>query len=171
MSDTEFDVVIAAYLIPDLAQDDFDGLVKLVEAKQLEVEGVALVTVDTDGEVSVKETGDHLGRKGLKIGGGVGLAVGLLSPPLLASAIVGGAAGGVVGMFAKHKIESGLGEKMGDALPPGSAGIVAIHDRSKADVVDTTLANAVKKSTAEVDGGGAKQLKAALAEAQAGMGS
>jgi arylsulfatase len=170
MSDTEFDVVIAAYLIPDLAQEDFDGLVKLVEAKQLEVEGVALVTVDPDGEVSVKETGDHLGRKGLKIGGGVGLVVGLLSPPLLASAIVGGAAGGVVGMFAKHKIESGLGEKMGDALPPGSAGIVAIYDRSKGDVVDTTLANAVKKSTAEVDGGGAKQLKAALAEAQAGMG-
>jgi hypothetical protein len=74
-------------------------------------------------------------------------------------------------MFAKHKIESGLGEKMGDALPPGSAGIVAIYDRSKADGVGTTLANAVKKSTAEVDGGGAKQLKAALAEAQAGMGS
>jgi uncharacterized membrane protein len=170
MSDTEFDVVIAAYLIPDLAQDDFDGLVKLVEGKQLEVEGVALVTVDTDGEVSVKETGDHLGRKGLKIGGGVGLVVGLLSPPLLASAIVGGAAGGVVGMFAKHKIESGLGEKMGDALPPGSAGIVAIYDRGKSDTVDATLANAVKKSTAEVDGGGAKQLKAALAEAQAGMG-
>jgi hypothetical protein len=27
MSDTEFDVVIAAYLIPDLAQQDFDALV------------------------------------------------------------------------------------------------------------------------------------------------
>ncbi len=30
MSDTEFDVVIAAHLIPDLAQKDFDALVKLV---------------------------------------------------------------------------------------------------------------------------------------------
>jgi len=28
----------------------------------------------------------------------------------------------------------------------------------------------VKKSTAQIDGGGAKQLKAALSEAQAGMG-
>src|ERR1700675_2950650 len=97
MSDTEFDVVIAAYLVPDLAQKDFDGVVKLVEDKQLEVEGVALVSVDPEGEVTVKETGDHLGRKGLKIGGGVGLAVGLLSPPLLASMIVGGAVGDVVG--------------------------------------------------------------------------
>ena len=38
MSDTEFDVVIAAYLIPDLAQQEFDALVKLVEDKQLDVE-------------------------------------------------------------------------------------------------------------------------------------
>ena len=40
MSSIEFDVVIAAYLIPDLAQKDFDGLVKLVAGKQLQVEGV-----------------------------------------------------------------------------------------------------------------------------------
>jgi uncharacterized membrane protein len=171
MSDTQFDVVIAAYLIPDLAQDEFDALVKLVEDKQLEVEGVALVTSDTDGTVAVKETGDHLGRKGLEIGGGVGLVVGLFSPPLLAATVVGGAVGGVVGKFARHRVESGLEEKMGAALPPGSAGIVAIYDRAKTDVVSTTLASAVRKSVAQIDGGGAKQLKAALAQAQAGMGS
>ena len=170
MSDTEFDVVIAAYLIPDLAQQDFDALVALIAGTELEVEGVALVSVDADGEVTVKETGDHLGRKGAKIGGGLGLVVGLLSPPLLAATVVGAAAGGLVGRFARHKVDSGLGEKMGAALPPGSAGIVAIYDRGKADTVGTTLINAVKKSTAQVDGGSAKQLKAALAEAQAGMG-
>jgi uncharacterized membrane protein len=170
MSDTEFDVVIAAYLIPDLAKDDFDGLVKLVASKELEVEGIALVSEDADGEITVDETGDHLGRKGVKIGGGVGLVVGLLSPPLLASVVVGAAVGDLVGRFAKHKVESGLEEKMGAALPPGSAGIVAIYDRDKADAVTTALGNAVKTSSAQLDGGGAKQLKAALAEAQAGMG-
>ena len=113
MSDTEFDVVIAAYLIPDLAQKDFDALVKLVADKQLEVEGVALVTDDADGNVTVKETGDHLGRKGLEIGGGVGLVVGLFAPPLLASVVVGGAAGALVGKFARHQVESGLGGEDG----------------------------------------------------------
>ena len=170
MSDTEFDVVIAAYLIPDLAQKEFDALVKLVEDEQLDVEGVVLVTVDADGTVAVKETGDHLGRKGLEIGGGVGLVVGLFAPPLLAATVVGGAVGGVIGKFARHRVESGLEEKMGAALPPGSAGIVAIYDRAKTDTVNTTLASAVRKSVAQVDGGGAKELKAALAEAQAGMG-
>ena len=169
MSDTEFDVVIAAYLIPELAQKEFDALVKLVEDEQLEVEGVALVTADADGTVAVTETGDHLGRKGLEIGGGVGLAVGLFAPPLLAATVVGGAVGGVVGKFAKHRVESGLEDKMGAALPPGSAGIVAIYDRAKTDTVNTTLASAVRKSVAQVDRGGAKGLKAALGEAQAGM--
>jgi uncharacterized membrane protein len=170
MSDTEFDVVIAAYLIPDLAQKEFDTLVKLVEDKQLAVEGVALVTADPDGTVAVKETGDHLGRKGLEIGGGVGLVVGLFAPPLLAATVVGGAVGGVVGKFARHRVERGLEEKMGAALPPGSAGIVAIYDRAKTDLVNTTLISAVRKSVAQIDGGGAKELKAALAQAQAGMG-
>jgi hypothetical protein len=110
-----------------LAQQDFDALVKLVTDKQLTVEGVALVTNDADGNVSVTETGDHLGRKGLE-------------------------------------------EKMGAALPPGSASIVAIYDRAKASTVDATLASAVRKSVAHVDGHGAKKLKAALADAQAGLG-
>ena len=170
MSDTDFDVVIAAYLIPDLAQKDFDALVGLVKDKQLTVEGVALVTNDSSGNVTIKETGDHLGRKGMAVGGGVGLVVGLLAPPLLASVAVGGAAGALVGKFARHRVESGLAEKMGAALPPGSAGIVAIYDRGKADTVNGALASAVRKSVAQVDGGGAKKLKAALAEAQAGMG-
>jgi uncharacterized membrane protein len=170
MSDTEFDVAIAAYLIPDLAKQDFEALVKLVEGKQLKVEGVALVTVDSDGTTAVSETGDHLGRKGLEIGGGLGLVVGLFSPPLLAATVVGGAAGGVIGKFARHRVESGLEEKLGAALPPGSAGIIAIYDRAKADTVNATLATAVRKSVAQVDGDGAKELKAALAEAQAGMG-
>jgi hypothetical protein len=48
---------------------------------------------------------------------------------------------------------------MGAALPPGSAGVVAIYDRSKADTVDTTLASAVRKSVAQVDGGAPRNSK------------
>jgi len=170
MTGTDFDVVIAAYLIPELAKEDFDALAKLVADRLLIVEGVALVTNDADGHVTITETVDHLGREGLEIGTGVGFVVGLFAPPLLATMVVGGAAGALVGKFARHRVESGLEEKMGAALPPGTAGIVAIYDRSRANTVDGTLANAVRKSVAEVDGGGAKKLKAALADAQAGLG-
>ena len=139
MSDTEYDVVIAAYMDPDLAQKEFDGLVKLLEDKQLEVEGVALVTNDADGNTTVQETGDHLGRKHLR------------------------------GRFARHKIEHELKDKMGGALPAGMAGIVAVYDRSQTRTVDATLAGTAKKSVAQVDGPGAKKFKAALAEAQTGL--
>ena len=91
------------------------------------------------------------------------------STPLLASVVVA-AAGALVGKFARHRVENGLEDKMGAALPPGSGGIVAIRDRAKAGTVDATLASAVRKSVAHVDGGGAKQLKSALADAQAGLG-
>ena len=39
-----------------------------------------LVQKDKEGKLSVSETGDHLGRKGMGWGGGVGLLVGLFAP-------------------------------------------------------------------------------------------
>jgi uncharacterized membrane protein len=170
MSDDQKDVLIAAYLFEDLAKRDFDAVLKLAEDKTITVEGIVLVQKDTDGEVHVTQTGDHLGRKGLKMGGGVGLVVGLFAPPLLAATAVGAAAGGVTGKFAKHRLESGIGEKMDAALPPGSGGVIAVYDSDDAATVDKALTNAVKKSVAQIDGSSAKELKAGLAEAQAGMG-
>ena len=170
MSDETKDVLIAVYMFEDLAKKDFDAVLKLAEEKTITVEGVVLVQKDEEGEVQVSETGDHLGRKGVKIGGGVGLVVGLFAPPLLAATAIGAAAGAVTGKFAKHRLESGIAEKMDAALPPGSGGVIAVYDSDGADTVDKALVNAVKKSVAQIDGMSAKKLKAGLAEAQAGMG-
>jgi uncharacterized membrane protein len=170
MSDDQKDVLIAVYLIEDLANQDFEAVLKLAEDKTITVEGVVLVQKDADGEVHVVETGDHLGRKGAKLGGGVGLVVGLFAPPLLAATAVGAAAGAVLGKLAKHRLESGIAEKMDAALPPSSGGVIAVYDADGADAVDKALANAVKKSVAQIDGMSAKELKGGLAEAQAGMG-
>src|SRR5438094_8126452 len=135
MSNEQKDVVIAAYLFEDLAKQDFDAVLKLAEDKTITVEGVVLVQKDADGEVHVSETGDHLGRKGVKVGGGVGLVVGLFAPPLLAATAVGAAAGAVTGRFAKHRLESGIGEKMDAAPPPGSGGVIAVYDSDGHDAV------------------------------------
>src|SRR3954471_3055795 len=169
MSDDHKDVLIAAYLFEDLAKRDFDAVLKLAEDQTIKVEGVVVVRKDADGEVSVIETGDHLGRKGAKLGGGAGFVVGLFAPPLLAATAVGAVAGAVMGKFAKHRLESGIGEKMDAALPPGSGGVIAVYDSRGAVAVDKALANAVRKSVAHIDGSSAKELKAGLAEAQSGM--
>ncbi len=171
MSDDQKDVLIAAYLFDDLAKQDFDAVLKLAEDQTITVEGVVLVQKDADGEVHVQETGDHLGRKGAKIGGGVGLVVGLFAPPLLAATAVGAGVGALTGKFAKQRLESGIAEQMDAALPPGSGGVIAVYDSDGHDAVDKALVNAVKKSVAQIDGTSAKDLKAGLAEAQAGMGA
>ena len=121
-------VIMAAYQSVDVAQRDFDALVGQVKGKLVRTEGVILVEHAADGEVRVTQTGDHLGRKGMGWGGGVGLLVGLFSPPLLASIVAGGAAGALVGKFAKHKVDSGLEKGLGDKLAPGTAAIIAMID-------------------------------------------
>ena len=99
------DVLVAGYQDIDHATKDFEALVALVKAKDVSIDGVILVTHAQDGSVSVRQTGDNLGRKGAGWGGGVGVAVGLFAPPLLASVAVGAVAGGVVGKFVDHRVE------------------------------------------------------------------
>jgi uncharacterized membrane protein len=108
-----FEVIMAAYQSAGQAERDFDAVVRLVKDKTVRSEGVILVEQDADGRVSVSQTGDHLGRKGLGWGGGVGLVVGLFSPPLLASVVVGGAVGALTGKFARHKVDSGIEQGSG----------------------------------------------------------
>ncbi len=145
---------------------DFDGVVDLVKSKQVKVEGVILVVHEEDGSVTVLDTGDHVGRKGLGWGGGVGLLVGLFAPPLLASVAVGAAAGGVVGKFADHKLKTGLHDKIGEALPPGSAGIIAAFPEEHRLVIEQALPGAAALSLVHSDKKGLlRGLKGSLEEA------
>lgn len=170
MSDTEqLDVLIAVYLIPDLAQQDFDAYAKLAADGDIATDGVALVIKDAKGEIHVQETGDHLGRKGAEVGAGAGLVLGLFAPPLLAATAVGAAVGGLTGKFARHRMRAGIGDKLDDALPPGSAGIIAVYDHSGAEAVAGALTNAIRTSIAQIDKASAEELKAGLKEASTGL--
>ena len=164
MSDT-FDVVMAAYQDTGAAERDFDALVRMVKDKAVRSEGVILVERDAGGQVRVTQTGDHLGRKGLGWGGGVGLVVGLFSPPMLASIVVGAAAGGLIGKFARHRVESGLEKGVGEKLQPGTAVIIAVIDSGDRLAAERALAGSPAKSVVPMDKKGLRELKAALAEA------
>jgi arylsulfatase len=125
MSDAPVDVLVAGYQDLGAAQRDFDVLCGLVKDKQVTTEyGVILVAKDAGGKVTLADTGDHLGRKGSGWGTGVGVVVGLFAPPMLASVVVGAAAGAAVGKFAEHRLTSGIHDKIGEALPEGSAAVI-----------------------------------------------
>ena len=164
MSDTLM-LIVAGYQDPDLAQREFDAVVERIQAKQVRCEGMILVGKDADGQVTVADTGDHLGRKGAGWGGGVGVLVGLFAPPLLASVAVGAAAGGVVGKFAGHKVRSAIEEQVTSALTPGSAVVIGVYPAEYRLAVEQALAGAPMKSVVESDKSGIYELKRALAEA------
>jgi arylsulfatase A-like enzyme/uncharacterized membrane protein len=165
MAEALTDVLVAGYKDIDAATQDFDGLAGLVKSGSVEIEGMILITHASDGSVSVRQTGDHFGRKGAGWGGGVGLAVGLLAPPMLASVAVGAAAGGVVGKFAKNRVSDEMREKIGENLPPGSAGIIALFDDAQRVAVEQALGGAMLRSVVQSDKSGLEALKGSLAEA------
>jgi len=165
MAEHKTDVLVAGYQSIEKATEDFDALLELVKTKQVEVGGVILVSHAEDGTVDVQQTGDNLGRKGMGWGGGVGVAVGLAAPPLLAATAVGAVAGGAMGKFVDHRVETGLHDKIGENLPPGSAGIIAVFDDRQRLAVEQALPGSPMKSVVQSDKKGIRALKDGLAEA------
>ena len=165
MTDSPTDVLVAAYHEIDAARADFDALMRLVQAKGAQIEGAILVAHDTDGNVTVEQHGDHMGRKGAGWGAGVGLVVGLLQPALLAPVVVGAAGGAVVGKFTDHKLKTGIHDQIGENLPPGSAGIILVFPAEHRLAIEQTLPGAPLKSVVQTDEHGVKALKESLADA------
>ena len=160
------DVLVAGYPNTQTATKDFDSLVALVKERKLQIEGVILVAHATDGSVSVEMTGDHLGRTGARWGGGVGLAVGLVAPLLLASTVTTGAVvGWLAGKFAANRVQQEMRDKLGEHLPPGSAGVIAVFDDGERLGVEQALGSASVRSVVQGDKEGMGALKESLAQA------
>jgi arylsulfatase A-like enzyme/uncharacterized membrane protein len=165
MADAHTDVFVGGYRDIEEATKDFDALADLVKDKQVKIEAAILITHAEDGTVSVQQTADHRGRTGVEYGGAVGFLVGLAAPPLLAATAVGAAAGGLVGRFVDKRVETEMHDKIGENLPPGTAGIIALFDDAERFAVEKALPGALAKSLAQTDKKGVKALKDGLAEA------
>jgi len=166
MAGDRVDLLVAAYPA-DLreAERDFDALTAAVKDKRVATEGMILVWRDQDGTVTVSQTGDQLGRKGMTWGAGVGLVVGLFSPPLLGAVVAGGALGAGLGKLVKHREDTGIERHIGEKLPPGGAAIIAVIDDGDRLAAERALAGSLAKSVVPMDTAGVAGLKAALAEA------
>jgi arylsulfatase len=165
MADGSSDVLVAAYQHVAVATRDFDALAALVAAGAVELDAAILITRAEDGAVSVRQTADHRGRKGVEWGGAVGVLVGLAAPPLLVSTTVGAAAGGLVGRFVDKRLETRLHDSIGEHLPVGSAAVLATFEDAQRLGVEQALAGAAALSLARTERSGIRALKDGLAEA------
>jgi hypothetical protein len=63
MTQATTEVLVAGYRDVDTASEDFDDLIARVAAKEVAIEAAILVAHDAEGNVTVQQTGDRLGRR------------------------------------------------------------------------------------------------------------
>ena len=165
MADTATQVLVAVYPGLDLATSEFDALAARIKAKEITAEAAILVTHDADGKVVVRQTADHLGRKGAGWGGGVGVLVG---PGRTAPA-----RGhrrrrrrrrpdGQVRQQAPGDRARGQARR---APPAGSAVVIAMYEKDQELAIGQALGGALGRSIVETDKGSSLALKDSLGEA------
>lgn len=128
-SSSTVELFIAAYgteagageALKDFRSAQREGAIDLIDA-------VVIVHTGED-KVKFEETADPSGKKWAKRGAIAGGVVGLIFPPsIIASAVVGGGAGGLWGKVRDKGFKDEDLKAMGQSLPPGSSAIIAIAE-------------------------------------------
>ena len=139
--------------IPD-AESDYDTVFDLHAAKAIGTFDAAVIEKQ-DGKVHVHKT-EKPTQHGTWTGIGVGAVAGILFPPsIIGSAIVGGAAGGVIGHLWRGMSRGDL-KDLGEALDEGNAALIVIGESK----IDEQIEKAVKRARKTLQ----KEVKADSAE-------
>jgi uncharacterized membrane protein len=129
MSDNPIQIFIATFgneteakeALAEFKWMDREGSIELIDA--------AVIVRGTDGKVRFEETADPSGKKWAKRGAIAGGVVGLIFPPsLIASAIVGGGAGGIWGKIRDKGFKDEDLKAVGEEMDPGTSAIIAIAE-------------------------------------------
>jgi uncharacterized membrane protein len=157
-------LVVGSYADAGAANDDFKALKAGQDAGEYQVVGAVVMTRDASGKVDVKEHGDAHTAGGAVLGGAAGLVVGLFAPPLLAATAIGAGIGALLGHLSKRHEEKELGVDVEEYLPPGSSAVVAVVDDTYADKVENALVKSDKRINKAIDSGDYDELQKALAK-------
>ncbi len=158
MADETIAALLAIYPNRGYAVAASDYLARMEREHELQILGMALVISDVNGKLTVDEIGAPSAGRGAKRGLAAGAVAGLIFPPsIIATSIAGAAAGGLFGKLRGHRDRHEGLRVLGERLPQGHAGIVALVDESQVDSVAEHLTGyedlqraMVNKTTLEV---------------------
>ncbi len=166
MANENLSLYVASYADAAAAEADFKSLKDAEAAEDFAVVGAVVASRDAAGEVTVDEHGAASPVAGSAVvGGAAGLVVGLFAPPLLLAGVVGAGIGAGIGDLQKRHEEKKMGVDLEEYLPPGSSAVIVVVDDMYADRVDKALAKSTKKINKAVDSGDVDQLTKALQDA------
>jgi uncharacterized membrane protein len=150
MADEPVFLYLAAYDSEDDARADYEVLQELHAGGVVGTYDAAIVTKDADGKVHVHKH-EKPTQHGAWTGIGVGAVIGVLFPPsIIGTAIVGGAAGGLVGHLWRG-MSRGDVKELGDALDAGEAALVVVGRSKLEETLDRELRRATKRIEKQVD--------------------
>jgi uncharacterized membrane protein len=163
-SDVPVDLYIATYSDENAAQEDYDGLKRLVKEDVIDIDGMVLVSRDSEGKINVKDSAHDVG-KGSAIGLVGGAVVGLIFPPaVLGSALIGGGVGAAVGALKSRHDKKEIKKEVEDVLPPDSSGIAVLIEEKWVGEVEKSLSKAEKRMREAIDEENAEELRTAARE-------
>ena len=123
MSDESVFLYLGVYPNAATAESDLEVVRELHSSKVIGTYDAAVATKEADGSVQVhRKTSKHVGWTGVAAGAVVGL---LFPPAIIGSAIVGGAAGSVVGHFWRS-LDRGDIKELGEMLDSGEAALIVV---------------------------------------------
>ncbi len=163
MADQPVFVFLAAYDDIADAELDYEAVFELHAAGIIGTFDAAVVEKGADGKVHVHKT-EKPTQHGAWTGIAVGAIAGILFPPtIIGGAIVGGAAGGVVGHLWRGMSRGDL-KDLGELLDEGQATLVVVGRSKLGEQIEKAAARARKATEKELKAD-AKQLDADLDEA------
>ena len=123
MSDDSVFLYLGVYPDTATAESDLEVVRELHSSKVIGTYDAAVATKEADGTVQVhRKTSKHAGWTGVAAGAVVGL---LFPPAIIGTAIVGGAAGSVVGHFWRS-LDRGDIKELGEMLDSGEAALIVV---------------------------------------------
>ena len=128
MEETPVSLVVQAYNDKSKADQVLKALKDLQKRRVFTILNAAVLVMDQDGKVKLRETEDVDAKRGVLFGAVAGGLIGLLGGP--AGVIVGAAAGATTGGVAAHQIDMGFSDdylrEIQASLKPGSSALIAL---------------------------------------------
>ena len=154
------DLIIIGYDDHDTAKRAYDQVLDLNKDHIVELTGLAVVTVDSEGHSHV-DTPGKLVAGGAATGALWGTLLGLLFLAPFAGALVGGALGALFGKLGKSGIDDQFRDRVRAMLAPGKAAVVVMSSQRTEDkfvdalrpfggeILQTSLSHEQEKELAE----------------------
>lgn len=140
MSEPQYDLLLAVFEDEATASESFETLHE--EEKLLDLENTVLISRDANSKIHVKETAEKISKEA-GLGALVGGALGILAGPV--GLVAFGSAGALIGALSAKLDDVGFSddrlERLGEALQPGNAAILAVLKKKYTDQLVEELSN------------------------------